>query len=569
MAFAEDYALIGSTYGGSTGSLYNIERRHSSTNREGLDVNFYDDETETDVEFMTMLYRNAHPHYYLGSWIIKPVIEILLHYMGFPRVTSNDQKLADALNECYLTNKSSLQQLFRELGLFGEEYAMLSYDSDFDLPSIKGKNKSFVIETRYEDYNNPDDLTYIRYKEIVSRLKPDVTVTNGAESSEKEQVTFYKTFWKELNPKYTAAAKKGNISDTLEKWNYYYSLSRRDGETGDVKEVMTRKENLWGIMPVQQLHQNRMSNDGTGYSDVNGLIKLTQVYHQVLESMIDTNIYNGKPTMMFTGLTDAEKFIRTTYGEVNPESNSVGVMGSYELFGSYYLEGDANASYLSVDNGYIEGAKEILRLMFYIYVQTSGVPEWALGAHIDGSWASTKMQSTPLMQKIDSKRLDINDAMIHMNVKLAKIIEHHTGKEFKTYFTQLEWPKSLKEDQDYILAALDKVIPLDVLTNEKVLELLDIVADPAAEIEKRQKQKESEQVEQNAAKEELADQLMSKLQQAAANKSETGETDQSDELEQQEQDELEQPAQEMSDKKFDEVLESFLGKEYSSVMDMK
>jgi hypothetical protein len=79
MAFADDYALIGSYYGGNTGALYNVERRYSNTVKEGLDINILDDETETDVEFMTQLYRNSHPQYFLGSWIIKPVIEILLH----------------------------------------------------------------------------------------------------------------------------------------------------------------------------------------------------------------------------------------------------------------------------------------------------------------------------------------------------------------------------------------------------------------------------------------------------------------------------------------------------------
>jgi len=135
-----------------------------------------------------------------------------------------------------------------------------------------------------------------------------------------------------------------------------------------------------------------------------------------------------------------------------------------------------------------------------------------LGAHIDGSYASTKMQSTPLIQKIESKRFDVNDAIVAMNVKLAKIIEANEGKKlFSTYVTQLEWSEPLPEDRDYILSAIDKVIPLDVLTNEKILELLDIVANPADEIKKRNKEKTKEQLKTNIDTESLAQRVMSKL----------------------------------------------------------
>lgn len=496
LAFADDYALIGQFYGSgiSVQSLFNLERKYQSTVKEGLDINLVDDETETDVEFMTHMYRNSHPNYFLGSWIVKPVIEILLHYMGYPRVTSKDQKLANMLNEFYEANKSNVQQLFRELGLFGEEYAILGYNSEMNMPTLKARNKTFIVETRYEDPSNPDELTYIKVKDVVSRIKPG---SEDGSNIAKEQVTFLRTYWKEPNPEYDKALKKGADTTDIDKWIYKASMKRKVGDGSNWEEIMKPFTNEWKVIPVQSLNQNRLSNDMVGYSDVNGLIKLAQVYHQVFESMIDTNIYNGKPTTVFYGLTDAEKFIKTTYGDVDPVSGSVGYMGSYEMFGSYYLEGDADIKYLQVDNRYVEGAKEILRLLFYIYVQLSGVPEWALGAHIDGTYASTKMQSTPLIQKIESKRLDVNDAVVAMNVKVAKIIEANQDIKFKTYLTQLEWSEPLPEDRDYILSAIDKIIPLDILTDEKILELLDIVADPAGEIEKRKKEKAKQALAQN------------------------------------------------------------------------
>lgn len=489
---ANDYTLIGSLYAGNPStSNWSIERRFTSNgdqNRIGIDYDVLDVETETDVDFMMSLYRNSNPDYFLGSWIIRPMIDILVHYMGYPRITSDDKNLEKDLNQNYSDRRSAFNQLMKELSLFGEEYVLVSYDSDFENCNLKPRNKNFILETKYDDYNNPDDITYVKIKEVVE---------SRTASGNSENVIFIKTYWKTINPKYAEAVKKGFIPDGLERFDYWYKVEKKVSEKGNLEVLVPKSPNPYKCIPVIPMHQNRFSTDANGYSDASGLIRLCGVYHQVFESMIDTNIYNGKPTMVFSGLTNAEKFVSSTYGEISPETGDVTSFGSYELFGSYYLEGNARAEYLQVGNSYIEGAKEILRLLFYIFVQTGEVPEWAYGAHIDGTWASTKMQSTPLIQKIESKRLDINDAMMKLNRVMAKILEVNHDNEYSTYRTGLEWSEPLPEDREYILSCIDKIIPLDVLTNEKILELLDIVDDPKAEIAKREKEKKKEQTEQN------------------------------------------------------------------------
>lgn len=489
---ANDYTLIGSLYSGNPStSNWSIERRFTSNgdqNRIGIDYDVLDVETETDVDFMMSLYRNSNPDYFLGSWIIKPMIDILVHYMGYPRVTSEDKNLEKDLNQNYSDRRSAFNQLMKELSLFGEEYILVSYDSDFENCNLKPRNKNFILETKYDDYNNPDDITYVKIKEVVE---------NRNASGNSENIIFVKTYWKTINKDYAKAVKQGFIPDGLERFDYWYKVEKKTSEKGNLEVLVPKSENPYKCIPVIPMHQNRFSTDANGYSDASGLVRLCGVYHQVFESMIDTNIYNGKPTMIFSGLSNAEKFVASTYGEINPETGDVTSYGSYELFGSYYLEGNAQATYLQVGDSYINGAKEILRLLFYIFVQIGEVPEWAYGAHIDGTWASTKMQSTPLIQKIESKRLDINDPMMKLNRVMAKILEVNNDTEYSTYRTGLEWSEPLPEDRDYILQCIDKIIPLDVLTNEKILQLLDVVDDPKAEIAKREKEKQKEENKQN------------------------------------------------------------------------
>lgn len=514
---ANDYTLIGSLYSANpaTGN-WSIERRFTSNgdkNRIGIDYDVLDVESETDVDFMLSLYRNSNPDYFLGSWIIKPMVDILVHYIGYPRITSEDKQLEKDLNQNYSDRRSAFNQIMKELSLFGEEYVLVSFDSESENCNIKPRNKNFILETKYDDYNNPDDITYIKIKEVVE---------NRNNSGDSENIIFIKTYWKTINEEYQKALKKGRVPDGIDRFKYYYKIEKKESEKGDLKVVVNTSENPYGCIPCIPMHQNRFSNDANGYSDASGMIRLCGVYHQVFESMIDTNIYNGKPTVVFSGLTNAEKFVQSTYGEINPVTGDVQSFGNYEMFGSYYLEGNAQANYLQVGNSYIDGAKEILRLLFYIFVQTSEVPEWAYGAHIDGTWASTKMQSTPLIQKIESKRLDINDAMMKLNRVIAKILEVNFDKKYSTYRTGLEWSEPLPEDRDYILSCIDKIIPLDILTNQKILELLDIVDDPKAEIDKRKKEKRKEAVDQNKIDQNSLIDKLSKLKNENDNNADNG-----------------------------------------------
>ena len=518
---ANDYTLIGSLYPGSPSGNWSVERRFTSNgdkNRVGIDYDVLDVESETDVDFMLSLYRNSNPDYFLGSWIIKPMIDILVHYMGYPRITSEDKELEDDLNKNYSDRRSAFNQMMKELSLFGEEYVLVSYDSEFKNCNIKPRSKNFILETRHDDYNNPDDITYIKIKEVVE---------SRDDKGDNKNIIFVKTYWKTINDEFKKTIEAGKIPKKgVNKFKYYYKIEKKLGERGTLEVVVPPAENPYNCIPCVPIHQNRFSNEANGYSDASGLIRLCGVYHQVFESMIDTNIYNGKPTMVFSGLANADKFVESTYGEINPETGDISSFGNYELFGSYYLEGSANVSYLQVGNSYIDGAKEILRLLFYIFVQIGEVPEWAYGAHIDGTWASTKMQSTPLIQKIESKRLDINDAMMKLNMVVAKILEVNNGKKYSTYRTGLEWSEPLPEDRDYILSCIDKVIPLDILTNEKILELLDIVEDPKAEIAKHEKAKKKKEIQQNKMNE---NDIVSKLMKLKGNNSEDEANDESDE----------------------------------------
>lgn len=479
MAQPEEYALIGTSNASSIERVLSNDRGSAG----GSFFEIYDD-TETDITFMRRLYRNADKRYVLGAWMIKAITEVLLRFMGVPEASSKDNKLQKDLANFYNTNHSHVVQLLRELGLYGRTYAVIGWDNDLKIPTLSVKNKSSIVDIRYEDIHNPRKVTYVRVREITRFPEKTDDYNDVSQFDTKEHEVIYdKIFWMDLN----------NSMDILESKNddnsskYFYKLLRKSSKKARWEVVIAKKPNPWKCIPVIEFNQSVLSDDLAGYGDTSGIIPLIGAYHQILENAIDSNIYNGRPTMIFKGLSNSAKFINQMYGEIDINSGDTIQQGFYDVFGSYYLEGDADVKYLAGPEVAAE-AKELLKLLFYICLQVSGVPEWSLGAQMNTTYASTKMQSIPLAQKIESKRNDIKDSLVELHNVIAHIYEVMDNKKYSTYLATPSWSETMPDDKAYLIQAVELGIQSGLLSKETALQLLDIVDDPTSEIEKYKKE---------------------------------------------------------------------------------
>ena len=137
MAQPEEYAFIGANSNSSLERVLNNDRGSAG----GSFFEIYDD-TETNIDFMRRLYRNADKRYVLGAWMVKAITEVLLRFMGVPKANSKDNKLQKDLEDFYNANHSHIVQLLRELGLYGRSYAIIGWDNSLEMPSLSVKNKS-------------------------------------------------------------------------------------------------------------------------------------------------------------------------------------------------------------------------------------------------------------------------------------------------------------------------------------------------------------------------------------------------------------------------------------------
>lgn len=500
-----DYSIIGS-YNGFYNRHLPLERMPSFDMENSLRVKEVDElkhKDETDIEFMESLYRNSNPDYYLGGWIVKAVVDILLEFTigDLPTIQANDKKYESFCNNFWTNNQSSIYATIKELGLFGQEFCYIGWNPELKVPRIRPMSKKQIIDIRYENFNDPSDITYVRFRDQYQQVK----ILNGKdklgdENFEYEDVYYDKFFWKELNPKYKEAMDNPlyNPKKKQPKWIYKMKIYKKVG-TQQWEVFKEETINPLGIIPIIEFNQNKLSFDKVGYSDLSGAMKIVAIYHQVLESTINNSLYNSQPTMKFTGLdSDPIDFVKRMYGDYSLQSGDILEMsGLYDVYGAYYLSGSQDVSWLTVPTT-ATASKEILNLLFYILVQVTGVPEWVLGAGMEGAWATVKQQSIPLLQKIRSKRMDITDDLLKLNRYAYLVAKYYLSNEqedfpdVEDFNCQIIWGDVLTNDMDLTLRLVEFMLSNHFITKETAVSLIGLVNDPTGELKKAQKQWEKE-----------------------------------------------------------------------------
>ena len=497
-----DYSIIGSYSGFYRGQLP-LERIPSFIRDNSIRIKEADElkhTDETDIEFMESLYRNSNPDYYLGGWIVKAVVDILLEFTigELPTIQSSDKHYETFCNRLWNSNQSGIYSILKELGLFGQEFCYIGWDYEQQMPKIRAMNKKQIMDIRYENFNDPSDITFIRFRDEFFQAK-EISVPDdlGDSDVEYEKVYYDKFFWKEINPKYKEEMTDiGYKKKTQPQWIYKMKIYKKvENKQWEVFKKETI--NPLGIIPIIEFNQNKLSFDNVGYSDLSGAMKIVQIYHQVLESTINNSLYNSQPTLKFTGLdSDPLDFVKKMYGDYSLQSGDIiQDQGLYDVYGSYYLSGGQDVSWLTVPTT-AQSSKEILNVLFYILVQVTGVPEWALGAGMDGNaYATVRQQSIPLLQKVRSKRMDITDSLLRMNRYSYMISKYYTSNlgenkivEISDFTSKIVWNDVMESDIETKLRVVEFMLSNNFITKETAVSLIGLIEDPISELNEATKQ---------------------------------------------------------------------------------
>ena len=156
--------------------------------------------------------------------------------------------------------------------------------------------------------------------------------------------------------------------------------------------------------------------------------------------------------------------------------------GLYDVYGSYYLPGDTDVNWLNTPDN-TSSSEQLLKTLFYVLIQVTGIPEWAFGAGMTGAWATVRQQAIPLLQKIHAKRMDVNDSMLKLCVISAKVMQLHNPDNSFDTDAEIVWDDALNRDTSEILNIIQTLLPMKLITEETALSLTGVVSDPVKELE--------------------------------------------------------------------------------------
>lgn len=420
------------------------------------------DETLPDYEFYDRLRRCVAKGYKLGGLFAKRIERVIASWVLGGGVTV---ELAD---EDDYTN-TVLTEFITGLLVAGQDTS----DDDQPLTDDDDRTSSLLLSAYKDALGLGDQYIIVNADGSLSMASPE-TVTV------KRDVLNYKRV----------------LSVTIETRMEGYVITdeyRADGRTVTIKrgnELLsaTQYQNLLGVIPVVHIAHDRSGNETNGHPIHEELLPLYDQYDDLIFKQLDGAKLLGNPLLTFAGMKDinavmnanqpldGETYMDRDGNEVNRpqikiDSNAVLMIG----------EG-GSASFTSPPVGFTEDTKTALKSLFLLLLDHTGIPEFVWGGEMSSARASSDTQMQQFAKDISAWRQDAGGWIVRL-CKLWLMTKALTDPQIVVGRLALEWPPLIQEDKEIRLKYIELGRKETLLTDETALGLMDLVDDPAGEVE--------------------------------------------------------------------------------------
>lgn len=323
----------------------------------------------TDYAFYDKLRRGKARGLELSGLLVKPLTsKITAWAIGRPPTIKYDKsaKMAERMNEWWQKNHATIMQTYNDSLDLADMYLVVN--GDLTLTAINPHVVKPIVDER--DYSS-----------IIG--------------------------WRidEVYPHPTEPGKQMHIRDE-------YTAGRRVRTTwinGGQPVVTTYRLPIKNI-PVIKCSNKKSADEMFGHAEPEAMIPLLQEYGEVLAAGKQGNLRQGRPLFAIERMGEASNLERfwEMFGDTREQTLPDGTVEQEQYLkinsdSVLTLGGDAVASFKQ-PGPFIGETAKLLELFFYLYVQHSEVPEWALGNAIASSMASANTQVEPLVKFIEMKR---------------------------------------------------------------------------------------------------------------------------------------------------------------------
>lgn len=316
---------------------------------------------------------------------IKPIVKLSAAMLlaNGFEVICEDERAAEDLREFWKRNRGRLRKAARDGALYGDAYMGLSWDKDLAAVVLGNRHPGQV--NVHLDELNPDKVTAM-----------EVVVTTGG-----------MTWRQKITPEKIEVTKNGKPDEEL------------------------TQENPYGMMPLVRVTEDALSNEVYGTGDVDDVVfDFAEMYKDLIKRAHNAESYHGMPVPYAFGINPDD----VDESKVQPGNMLVST------------NKDAKCGFLETERG-TEGAQSLLKMLYHAFIVQSLTPEYLLGVHMEGSYASTKEQRAPIEMKTEERRDAWTEGIGRVNAVVLRMMEVHAGRRYKSTQARIEWGPIFEKDK--------------------------------------------------------------------------------------------------------------------------
>lgn len=201
---------------------------------------------------------------------------------------------------------------------------------------------------------------------------------------------------------------------TTTRWTSDVREDERDGNSAVLhrrgEQTIERHANLFGEIPVVHFGCEQSANEVFGHPIYQPLFRLFSRYDDLIEKALDGVELLGNPMPTFTGVEDVEQFItdlKTLSDEVYDDadgSSETRVVINMDALPLVVVGKGGDYKMVAPEKGFTSDILNMLKTLFILVCYYSQIPEFAFGAGMDATRASTETQMPVLVQHIELLR---------------------------------------------------------------------------------------------------------------------------------------------------------------------
>ncbi len=429
------------------------------------------DWTRVDYAFWDQLRRGKKEDYDLGGLFARPIARNLAHWSLGKGITPEVDEAEDATGDT--------------------ETALQDFIADNLVTLIENEEDSLGLGDSYLVVNPDGTLT---------RASADC-VEVLADPPGSQNVVGYRI---------TAKLESQTIIDEY----------RRDRRTVTVEEgavkTSTVYPNLIGMLPVIHWPCDRAANEMYGHPYYEQLLRLFGRYNRTLSKALDGTELMGNPLPVVEEAENPKQVLEllsggrtTTYIGEDGKEYTVPVVDWSQI--PVAVLGKGAKFKFAGPASFTGDAAKMLELLFLLMLQATGIPEWVWGGAIASSKASVDAQYPAFENLIDGLRRKYQGPLLAtMRAYLATLALYTPNINAQAKIT-LKFGSVVAEDRaqklEEIKFARGEGGTSILITEETALRSLNLVEDPAAEVEAARKEAEEKQ----QAQQDGVDQALMKL----------------------------------------------------------